>query len=145
MEKFLKKLMKEKHYFVLTVLLSIFILFDIRVPEVLAELVDNPLGKIVLAALSLCLLSANTLAGVLGLVAAYVLIQRSAKKTGTHGKKHYVPTEQKKASHLSAMNQFPITVEEEVINKMLPTTNLPDLTAPEYKPVLGNNHNASSA
>ena len=54
-------------------------LFDIRVPEVLAELVDNPLGKIVLAALSLCLLSANTLAGVIGLVAAYVLIQRSPK------------------------------------------------------------------
>ena len=47
MEKFLNSLMKDKHHLVLTLLLSIFILFDIKVPLVLAELVDNPIGKIV--------------------------------------------------------------------------------------------------
>ena len=37
MEKFLKSLMKDKHHLVLTVLLSVFILFDIKVPLVLAD------------------------------------------------------------------------------------------------------------
>ena len=46
--------MKDKHHLILTLLLSIFILFDIKVPLVLAELVDNPIGKIIVAVLSLC-------------------------------------------------------------------------------------------
>ena len=144
MEKFLNSLMKDKHHLILTLLLSIFILFDIKVPLVLAELVDNPIGKIVVAVLSLCLLSTNALAGVVGLIAAYVLIQRSADSTGTAAEKNYLPSEAKKSSHLSAMNQFPVTVEEEVISKMLPSTNTRDLTAPEFKPVLDDNHEAAA-
>ena len=144
MEKFLKSLMKDKHHLILTLLLSVFILFDIKVPLVLAELVDNPIGKIVVAVLSLCLLSLNALAGVVGLIAAYVLIQRSGDTTGTIATQNYLPTEEQKSSHLSAMNQFPVTVEEEVISKMLPTTNVIDITAPEFKPVLADNHEADS-
>ena len=144
MEKFLNSLMKDKHHLILTLLLSIFILFDIKVPLVLAELVDNPIGKILVAVLSLCLLSTNALAGVVGLIAAYVLIQRSADSTGTAAEKNYLPSEAKKSSHLSAMNQFPITVEEEVISKMLPSTNTRDLTTPEFKPVLDDNHEAAT-
>ena len=145
MEKFLKSLMKDKHHLVLTALLSIFILFDIKVPLVLAELVDNPIGKIVTAVLALCLLSVNALAGVVGLVAAYVLIQRAGDATGTTAEKIYVPDEKKKSSQLSAMNQFPITVEEEVISKMLPSTNQRDMTQPEFKPVLDDNHDAAAS
>ena len=144
MEKFLKSLMKDKHHLILTLLLSIFILFDIKVPLVLAELVDNPIGKIVVAVLSLCLLSTNALAGVIGLIAAYILIQRSSDSTGTAAEKNYLPSEAKKSNHLSAMNQFPITVEEEVISKMLPSTNTRDLTTPEFKPVLDDNHEAAA-
>ena len=83
MKKFLKSLMKDKHHLVLTVLLTIFILFDIKIPLVFAELVDNPLGKILVAALSLSLLSMNTVAGVVGLVAAFVLFQRASDSTGS--------------------------------------------------------------
>ena len=145
MEKFLNSPMKDKHHLVLTLLLSIFILFDIKVPLVLAELVDNPIGKIVVAVLSLCLLSINALAGVVGLIAAYVLIQRSGDATGTIATQNYLPTEQHKSTHLSAMNQFPVTVEEEVISKMLPSTNQRDMTQPEFKPVLDDNHDAASS
>ncbi len=145
MEKFLKSLMKDKHHLVLTALLSIFILFDIKVPLVLADLVDNPIGKIVVAVLSLCLLSVNALAGVVGLIAAYVLIQRSGDATGSIATQNYLPNEEKKSTHLSAMNQFPVTVEEEVISKMLPSTTQRDLTQPEFKPVLCDNHDAAAS
>ena len=145
MEKFLKSLMKDKHHLILTALLSVFVLFDIKVPLVLADLVDNPIGKIVVAVLALCLLSVNALAGVVGLIAAYVLIQRSGDATGSIATQNYLPNEEKKSTHLSAMNQFPVTVEEEVISKMLPSTNQRDLTPPEFKPVLCDNHDAAAS
>lgn len=138
-----KSVMKNNHYLVLTILLSVFIVFDIHVPQALADMIDNPIGKISIAALSLCLLSMNTLLGVIGLVAAYVLIQRSSDTTGTRAEKDYLPSEAKKKSVLNAMNQFPLTVEEEVIAKMLPMNNQADYSEPEFKPVLGDTHNAN--
>ena len=143
MEKLLKSLMKKKHHFILTVLLIIFVLFDIKIPLVFAELIDNPVGKILVAVSALCLLSTNKLAGVIGIVAAFILLQRASESTGTKAKDLYLPTEHKKSKHLTSMNQFPITVEEEVISKMLPTTNFRDFTQPEFKPVLDDNHNAA--
>ena len=137
-----KSVMKSNHHLVLTILLCVFIVFDIQVPNALANMVDNPIGKVVVAALALCLLSMNTLLGVIGLVAAYVLIQRSADTTGTQAQKDYLPSEAKKNTILSSMNQFPMTVEEEVIAKMLPMNNQVDLSQPEFKPVLGDTHNA---
>lgn len=137
-----KSVMKNNHYLVLTILLSVFIVFDIHVPQALADMIDNPIGKISVAALALCLLSMNTLLGVIGLVAAYVLIQRSENTTGTRAEKDYLPSEAKKKSVLTAMNQFPVTVEEEVIAKMLPMNNQVDLSESEFKPVLGDTHNA---
>ena len=142
MENMFKSVMKSNHHLVLTILLCVFIVFDIQVPDALANMIDNPIGKIAVAALALCLLSMNTLLGVIGLVAAYVLIQRSSNTTGTQAEKDYLPSEAKKKAVLSAMNQFPMTVEEEVIAKMLPMNNQLDLSQPEFKPVLGDTHNA---
>ena len=137
-----KSVMKSNHHLVLTILLCVFIVFDIQVPNALANMIDNPIGKIAVSALALCLLSMNTLLGVIGLVAAYVLIQRSANTTGTQAEKDYLPSEAKKSNVLSSMNQFPMTVEEEVIAKMLPMANQVDLSEAEFKPVLGDTHNA---
>ena len=137
-----KSVMKSNHHLVLTILLCVFIVFDIQVPNALANMIDNPIGKIAVAVLALCLLSMNTLLGVIGLVAAYVLIQRSADTTGTQAQKDYLPSEAKKSNVLSSMNQFPMTVEEEVIAKMLPMANQVDLSEAEFKPVLGDTHNA---
>tara|TARA_B100000963_G_scaffold340960_1_gene340182 strand:- start:1527 stop:1964 length:438 start_codon:yes stop_codon:yes gene_type:complete len=142
MENMFKSVMKSNHHLVLTILLCVFIVFDIQVPNALANMIDNPIGKIAVAALSLCLLSMNTLLGVIGLVAAYVLIQRSSESTGTQAEKDYLPSEAKKNAVLTSMNQFPMTVEEEVIARMLPMNNQVDLSEPEFKPVLGDTHNA---
>jgi len=142
MEKFLKSLTRDKHSLILSLLLSCFVICDIEVPLVLAELIDNPIGKIGVAVLALCLLSKNTLVGVVGIVAAYVLIQRSEGKTGSYGERNFLPSENKKFSHLNSMNQFPSTLEEDVINTMLPMNRSIDLSPPEFKPVLEDNHDA---
>lgn len=142
MEKLLKLFMKDKHHLVLSVLLSVFIIFDIKIPLLLAELVDNVIGKIVVFVIALCLLSLNVLSGAIGLIAAYVLVHRSEHTTGSSAKRVYVPTETKKAKHLAAMNDFPVTVEEEVINNMLPVTNRV-YSSPGYKPVLDSFHDSA--
>ena len=142
MEKLLKLFMKDKHHLILSVLLSVFIIFDIKIPLLLAELVDNVIGKIVVFVIALCLLSLNGLSGAIGLIAAYVLVHRSERTTGSSAKRVYVPTETKKAKHLADMNDFPVTVEEEVINNMLPVTNRV-YSSPGYKPVLDSFHDSA--
>ena len=142
MEKFLKSLTRDKHSLVLSLLLSVFIVFDVEVPLVLAEIIDNPIGKIGVAALALCVLSQNTMVGVVGIIAAFVLIQRSEQKTGSYGERNFLPSESKKLSHLNAINQFPVTLEEEIIDTMLPMNRNIDLSQPAFKPVLANNHDA---
>ena len=84
----------------------------------------------------------NVLSGAIGLIAAYVLVHRSEHTTGSSAKRVYVPTETKKAKHLAAMNDFPVTVEEEVINNMLPVTNRV-YSSPGYKPVLDSFHDSA--
>lgn len=142
MEKFLKSLTRDKHSLILCLLLSCFVIFDIEVPLVLAEIIDNPIGKIGVAVLALSLLSQNPLIGVIGIVAAYVLIQRSEGKTGSYGERNFLPSENKKSGHLNSINQFPTSLEEDIINDMLPMNRNIDLSSAEFKPVLENNHNA---
>ena len=144
MEKFLNSLTRDKHSLILSLLLSAFVVFDIEIPLVLAEIIDNPIGKIGVDALALCILSQNTLVGVVAIVAAYVLIQRSEGKTGSYGERNFLPSENKKLSRLNAMNQFPITLEEELVSTMLPMNRSMDLSESEFKPVLADNHDAVS-
>jgi len=142
MEKFFKSLVKDKHFLVLSILLSMFIVFDVHVPEVFADMIDNPLGKVSVAGVVLWLLSMNHLVGIIAIIAGFVLIKRSGEKTGTEFERRYLPTESKKSGHLNSMNQFPVTVEEEIISKMLPISS-GEYTDPSYKPVLGDNHDAA--
>lgn len=143
MINYLKKMITRKpQNFVLIVLLSIFICFDIEIPSVLSNLLDNVLGKIVIVVASLSLLTIHPLIGILGLIAGYVLIERISTSTGTGPMKLYNPTESKKFNEMKKFNQFPYTVEEEVINNMLPMTP-PPLAPPEFKPKQEKTHAAS--
>ena len=143
MISFLKSMIsRNPQKLMLVLLLSIFIVFDIQIPETVAQMIDSVLGKIVVIVVALSLLNVHPLVGVLGLVAAYVLIERSATSTGTGPMKKYNPSEKKKVREMTVMNQFPMTVEEEVIQNMLPVTS-PDIIPPEYKPTQEDLHNAS--
>lgn len=145
MEKFIGSLSKNKHHLLLVILLTLFIIFDVPLPDFVSELVDNPVGKVGVAVVSLCMLSVNPLVGVLSIIAAFVLIQRSSFGTGSFGLNNFLPSENKKSQQLSAMNDFPVSVEEEVISKMLPVANYEDVSPPEFKPVLDDNYDAADA
>ena len=112
-----KIMKKDTHHYVLAALLIIFIVSDVQVPGIIGELVDTILGKIVVVMVALSLFATHPVVGAIGLVAAYQLIMRSQ---GLQVASLYIPSEIKKSHVLTAMNQFPVTVEEEVISKQIP-------------------------
>ena len=63
--------------------------------------------------------------------------------TGTYALDHYVPTEVKKESNLNAMNQFPYTLEQEVVKKMAPMKVPDDATPSSFSPVLDDTYDAA--
>ena len=139
MKNLMKMLPKNPAYLVLSLLMTVFIVMDVSPPSNICMLVDTMVGKAVVIMVALSLFSLDMLMGAIGIVACYILIMRCSKKEEV---RTFSPSEVKKTKQLSAMNQFPLTVEEEVIGKMLPRTN-PDLQAPDYKPTLNNLHNAT--
>ena len=46
MEKFIGSLSKNKHHLLLVILLTLFIVFDVPLPDFVSELVDIPVGKV---------------------------------------------------------------------------------------------------
>lgn len=55
----------------------------------------------------------------------------------------FLPSEAKKDRHLSAMNQFPATLEEQMVQDMVPFVKDGPITSPNYKPVSENLHDAA--
>ena len=102
-------------------------------------------GKLIVAFIALALLAcSNPILGVLGLFVAFLLVQRSTITTGSAALAAYYPTEEKKFSNLTAMNQFPYTLEQEVVSKMAPINDTSDPNATSnFMPVLGNIYDAA--
>ena len=117
MEGLFKIMKKDTHNYILATLLIIFIVSDVQVPDMVAELVDTALGKIIVAMVALSLFGAHPVVGAIGLVAAYQLVIRSE---GHYAMTTYMPSEKRKSEVLSIINQFPTTVEEEVIANQIP-------------------------
>lgn len=144
----MKSIEKDMHHYILAILLAIFIVSDMSVPKSIEELSHTLLGKVLIIIGALSLLFAHPLLGALGIVAAYRLISSGvafSQLTGSlpigQGSQFKVPVPSR-YSNLSSTNQFPLTVEEEVIRKMLPVApgRLPQ---PSYKPMLDKLHDAA--
>lgn len=128
---------KNRHNLVVVVLMMLYILFDVKTPKPLASLFDSVLGNVVVAGFAISLfMRGHTVVGVLGLVAAYVFVKRASVATGSDAQRKFLPTEQKKNQQFSAFNQFPVTLEEEVVNSMQPLSTHSPATNAEYKPTL---------
>jgi hypothetical protein len=115
MEKFLKTFKGKEHNYILTALLAIFVVFPVQIPEIVAQLVNNIIGKVIVIIISLNLFLINPMVGSIGLLAVYELIKRSENTQIQSPSHKYLPSEKNKFNHLSKVNQFPVTVEEMVL------------------------------
>jgi hypothetical protein len=141
------ELFKKKHMgeLVLVVLMIIYLVMGLKTPDFIANMVDNMIGKLVIISIVVYLfMNANPILAVVAALVAFDLMRRSSDSTGLGALAAYAPSEQKKMSQFTAFNQFPYTLEQEVVAKMAPIVRSgTSITAPSYKPLLDNLHDAS--
>lgn len=143
MHKLLGPLLKGRTQKNLLMLLFIlFIVLDIEVPDSVANLANNIVGKIIVVMVSISLLKIDPLLGVFGMIAAYTFIQR-IDANHTEDELVFVPSETEKARNLRAMNVVKRTVEEEAVNKMEAMSRPNVFIKADYKPVLNMLHDAA--
>ena len=142
MVNYLKELVHEKnhHQVALAVIFLIYIfVHNIKMPHVVAEGVNSMIGTVIVVLVTLGLLvTSNPIVGILGIVVAYLLIERSNQQMKS---KSSVATVMKKEmekmdTFFKVENQFPKTLEEEVIEKRTLHKSKRDTIGPSYKPLL---------
>jgi len=144
--KLVKNLLKAEHRHsrLLELLLAIYIIVDVDTPRQLARMVDTNVGQIIIYLLIATMFySAGPIAGVLSICAAYLLIDRSSKKTGSYYT-NAESAEEIKMDILKNYNGFPKTLEEDIVNSMAPLVKHGSIGPSDYKPVLGKLHSASA-
>lgn len=143
----LTNLFKKEHtgQLILVVVFVIYLILGYKTPANIANLVDTLVGKIVILIVVVYLfMHANPILAVLAMFVAFDLLRRSSLSTGLGALEKYAPTEEKKMSQFTAFNQFPYTLEQEVVSKMAPIVRTGSSLMPStYKPLLDNLHDAS--
>ncbi len=130
--------------YTIMMLMIVFMVSNLDVPKPIASMIDTLTGRVVVILLALSLLTLHRPLGIVSLVFAYELIQRSEMKTGTYQTRTFLPSETRKGQHFDAMNQFPQTLEEEVVSKMVPLVSGPSIDdAPQHQPVMGKIYGAA--
>jgi hypothetical protein len=140
-------LFKKEHMGELTlaILFIIYLIMGYKTPEPVANMVDSIVGKIVIILIVIYMFMYNNpILAILALFVAFDLMRRSSVSTGIDALKRYAPTEEKKMSQFSAFNQFPYTLEQEVVKKMAPIVQSgSSMSKASYKPLLDNLYDAS--
>ena len=146
MESF-SRLFKKEHMgeLVLVILLIIYLILGFKTPEPIANMIDSLIGKVVIFIVVIYLfMHSNPILAILSLFVAFDLIRRSSMTTGIDALQRFAPSEQKKSSQFTAFNQFPYTLEQEVVAKMAPIMKSgSSLNQASYKPLLDNLYDAS--
>jgi hypothetical protein len=120
----------------LLVLFCIYLIAGYPIPNTVAEFVREYYGKVfVIIVAGLLFLYTNPILGIIGLFVAVDLIRRSGK--GSVKYQQYIPSEAKKNEQYVAFNQFPYTLEQEIVKIMAPMKNAgTSLTKPSYNPLM---------
>jgi len=146
MESF-SSLLKKEHRgeLILVILFIIYLVLGLKTPEPIANIIDTLVGKIVIFIIVIYLfMNSNPILAVLSIFVAFDLIRRSSLSTGLGALQKYAPSEEKKMSQFTAFNQFPYTLEQEVVAKMAPIARSGSSLVPaSYKPLLDNLHDAA--
>jgi len=146
MESF-SSLFKKQHMgeLVLVILFIVYLILGLKTPEPIANMVDTLVGKIVIIIIVISLfMYSNPILAVLALLVAFDLMRRSSMATGLDALQKFAPSEEKKMTQFTAYNQFPYTLEQEVVAKMSPIMKSgSSLTQASYKPLLDNLYDAA--
>lgn len=129
----------------LAILFIVYLILGFKTPDAIAGMVDSMIGKVVMFVVVVYMfLHANPLLAVLALFVAVDLVRGASVATGIDALKKFAPSEEKRSTQFTAYNQFPYTLEQEVVAKMAPMVKAgSSLTQASYKPMLDNLYDAS--
>jgi len=128
---------------ILGVLFIVYFILGYPIPEPVANQLDTLIGQVsVFAVVFILFISSNPIIGVIGLLVAIDIIRRSRETTGSDAIAKYLPSESSKMSEFNAYNQFPITLEQEIV-KLRTVNQKMQLPPASFKPILENDYNAS--
>jgi len=147
MNSFSSLLNKEhRSQLILTIILIAYLILGLQTPQPIAFLVNNMVGKLVIFLIVIYMfLHMNPILAVISLVAAFDLIRRSSNTVYNDLLQTYIPSEENKMGQFTAFNQFPYTLEQEVVKKMAPIVqSSSSLSQASYKPLLDDTHDAST-
>ena len=130
---------------VLAIVFIIYLILGLKTPEPIANLIDTLVGKVVLVLIVIYMfMHVHPILAVLSLFVAFDLLRRSSLATGLDALQKYAPSEEKKMSQFTAYNQFPYTLEQEMVAKMAPAKSSGfSLSQASYKPLMENLYDAS--
>jgi hypothetical protein len=148
--EFLKKLFEKKNtgQLILAILFIIYLVMNYNIPPNLASMINNTYGNILIIVIALLIfMVTNPIVGVLGFLVAYQMIS-SSNKYGLNLlqnlRNDYTQTEHKKWGPFTASNQFPYTLEQEMVKKMTPGVPVDSVNSPSsFKPILSNTNDAA--
>ena len=125
----------------------IYIVTGLKLPLQLARMIDTRAGNATVWTISiLMILLCHPLLGIISIFVAYDIIIQSSMQTGGYLVNQYSPSEQRKYAYLNEYNQFPITLEQEVIKNMAPIVGKPSMTleSSSFAPIIDNTHDAQT-
>jgi hypothetical protein len=138
----MEDLFKKQHTgeLVLVVLFIIYLIMGYKTPQPVANFISTIPGMVIVVILAIILLcSCHPILGVIGVVVAFELIRRSNRDSYDE----YIPSEQNKMQELTSYNQFPYTLEQEVVKEMTVQRSAGVLSQATYKPYLEDNYDAA--
>ena len=143
----LTTLFQKKHWcdLALLIVFAIYLILGLRIPYAIASLIDSIPGKILVICVIIGLFKcAHPIVAIVSLFVAFDILRRSALSSGFDAMTQFSPSEQNKYSHMTAFNQFPYTLEQEVVKTMAPlATSAGSLFPASYKPMLEQQHQAA--
>lgn len=149
----MKDLLKSQtHHYVLAGLLALFVVLDIKVPNDVKPLLNSLVGKAVVIITALSLLSVNVLVGILAVIASFELLRRAGSPVDIPNIPNFIPeivnlgkggNDEDHEQPIAGNTGAPLpTLEENVIDNMLPRTSSDALDKAPFKPVQGCVHAA---
>ena len=106
---------------ILAVILAVVVVADFRYPAYVNNVIKSPVGMILVLAVVLYLFTKSSILGVLALIAGFLMVQRAGSfsaKYSAHDSPFVVPTNDPPMA-------TSLTLEETIINNMMPVTNSP--------------------
>ena len=141
--KYFNSLLKNKQELLLSVIFIIYLVTNISLPDSINKYIDTQIGQLLLIFGAICLfVYSNPIVGVLSILVVYHLIINSNV--------YNPPISTRITSEASCpdvyynkVNNFPVTLEEEIVKTMTPLVGKSVSTQPSYKPLLNDNLQSS--